>query len=131
MNSHEQPNSLLRDYLGFDRHVLMKFAGLVAAVVFVVTGLYVAIFGFDTWASNMEQAGSMMLANFDPPPPAPPQSQFTPVAAAPTAQYVCPSCGAVGLPLWTRDGTPRCPVCQGVMISGGRTAVKPQLAARP
>lgn len=30
-------------------------------------------------------------------------------------QYVCPSCGAVGLPRWTAQGQPTCPVCNGMM----------------
>ena len=30
-------------------------------------------------------------------------------------QYVCPSCGAVGLPRWTAAGQPACPACGGMM----------------
>ncbi|HEY3359015.1 MAG TPA: hypothetical protein VGQ83_37540 [Polyangia bacterium] len=30
-------------------------------------------------------------------------------------QYVCPSCGAVGMPSWTPAGQPQCPACGGLM----------------
>jgi type IV secretory pathway TrbD component len=142
----EESFSLLHDYMGIDRRTLLIFTALVVGVTVVVTGIYVAIFGFDTWTTNMERAGSMMVANFDPrvngqgqdipdiPDPrvrapamapanldVPPWGVNTrPVAAPPAAQFVCPKCGAVGLPAWSQAGAPLCPYCRGVMSVAGR-----------
>ena len=153
MQSQQESVSLLRDYLGFDQRRLLTFLGLVLGVVLVVTLLYVAIFGFDTWSNNMHQAGHLMLANADPralagpggPQVGPGNMRYRPVAtamggplsgavlpAAPTgAQYVCPRCGLGGLPRWTAGGAPQCPACGGIMNFAGGPVVAAQTVARP
>jgi hypothetical protein len=45
-------------------------------------------------------------------------------------QYVCPSCGAVGLPSWTQSGQPLCPNCGGIM-SVAALRWEAELAAAP
>ena len=157
MKSDKESGSLLRDYFGLDGRMLLTFAGLVAGVLVVVTGIYVAIFGYDDWKKDMKQAGSMMVAGFNAPAngavaPAPAQlAPASPIRMNPTmqapsqyvcpapgqlapvmqgaAQYVCPSCGAVGLPVWTPNGAPTCPNCGSIMAMAGRRGASPQLAA--
>jgi len=140
MKNHEEPASALSDYLGFDRRKLAIFSGLVAAVVVVVTGIYVSIFGFDSWKSNMSQASSMMLSNFDVPnaaasattgPVGPAQAAFAPATGQAGAQYVCPSCGAVGLPRWSTGGSPLCPNCGSMMGVAAGAGGQARLAAQP
>jgi hypothetical protein len=128
----EQNNetSLVKDYFGFDTKTVLTFLGLVTLVIVVVTFIYVSIFGFDNWKTSMSQAGSMMLANFDPQAATPLDNRgelVTPAVpnATPAAgagiqqpgggQYNCPACGAVGLPVWNAQGSPICPTCGGVM----------------
>ena len=137
MNVDKKSFNLIREYTGIDRKTLFTFMGLVLIVFVVVTGIYVAIFGFNTWATNMEQAGSMMIANFDVPVNGntmvanfDDRTPGVPIAGrvirAPAAvQYSCPNCGAVGLPLWGPNGTPRCPNCRGVMNVQGKQGVLP------
>jgi len=133
MNDHDKQTSTFMDYFGLNGRTLAIFWGLVICVVVVVTAIYVLIFGFDSWRSNMSQASSLMLTNVDVPgAEAGPAAAAVMPAAGPTgAQYVCPTCGAVGLPRWSPDGTPTCPGCGAVMIVTGRTQSPSQLAARP
>lgn len=140
MKNQEEPASAFRDYFGFDTRTLAIFFGLVVGVVVVVTAIYVSIFGFDNWKSNMSQASSMMLLNFNDPNAAAGTTTGPagPVVAAPVpatgqagAQYSCPACGAVGLPEWSPNGTPLCPNCGTVMIVTGKTGGQAHLAARP
>ena len=42
---------------------------LLIGVFAVVTGIYVALNGINSWKTNMQQAGSLMVSNFDAPPP--------------------------------------------------------------
>lgn len=139
-NHSEKPVGLLNLYFNFNSYKLLLFLGIVVLTTLVVTGIYVSIFGFDSWQSNMSQAGSLMLANFPTPiantgnPNAsgsianrPNASGVTPAAAtAPlnrgtTNQFVCPNCGPVGLPNVNTNGTPLCPNCGAVMGVGGRS----------
>ncbi len=138
MRAHDESHSLLDDYFGFDRKTLLVFLGLVASVMFVVTCIYVAIFGFDNWKTNMARAGSMMIANFDAPVtgtteqfigPGAPRSAPGAVPAA--AQYICPNCGAVGLPGWSTNGTPICPNCGVGMTLAGMAGGNVRVAAAP
>jgi DNA-directed RNA polymerase subunit RPC12/RpoP len=99
--------SLIEEYLGIRRKTLLVFAGFVTAVWILVAGIYAALFGFDAWATNMRRAGSMMVIRFDSPPTG-------------TIQYVCPRCGAVGLPSGDPQQGPRCPICGGRMTLAGR-----------
>ncbi len=140
MNNHEEPTNVFADYFGFDMRTLATFSGLVIGVVVVVTGIYVAIFGFDNWRSSMSQAGALMLSNVQAPNAATgmPTAPVGPAVSAPAsptarsgAQYSCPNCGAVGLPQWSPNGTPLCPSCGGVMTVTGKTGGNARLAARP
>ena len=138
MKSQDESFSMLRDYIGFDRRTLLIFLALVAGVFVVVTGIYIAIFGFKDWETNMQRAGSMMVANFNTPatggiedltgPRAP---RPRPAAVPAAVQYTCPNCGAVGLPHWSPNGTPICPNCGSVMTVAGRAGANARLAARP
>lgn len=127
---------VFREYLGFSGRSVAIFLAVSVATVAVVTCLYTAIFGYDTWRNNMSQAGSLMLSNFDVPPTdpatgAPVNNGVAPVAAAGGCQFLCPSCGVVDLPTWNANGDPICPSCGGLLGvgSGGGTAAK--LAASP
>ena len=143
MINQEETEGAFSDYFGFDMRTLGIFSGLVVGVVVVVTGIYIAIFGFDSWKSSMSQAGSLMLSNLNTPNAAAgtapaPAGTVTPAPAAPAppaarsgAQYVCPTCGAAGLPQWSPNGTPLCPRCGGVMVVTGNTGGNARLAARP
>jgi len=57
---------------------------------------------------------------------------FAPRVTMPGAgrQYMCPSCGAVGLPSWTQAGQPVCPACGGLM-GVAPLRWEPELAAAP
>ena len=140
----DKPMSTLEEYLGFSAGKIMIFCGLVLGVVVIVTGIYVAIFGFDNWKSSMQQAGSMMLANFDPVPApgtgvvitpqvaVPPVAQVAPAAPVAATQFVCPNCGAAGLPNWSLTGAPLCPNCGAVMgVAGSQTSPAARLAFAP
>lgn len=136
----EKPVGLLNLYFNFSSYKLILFFGIVVMTTLVVTGIYVSIFGLDSWESNMSQAGSLMLANFPTPiantanPNAsgavanqPNASGFAnPSAVAPsnrgsTNQFVCPNCGPVGLPNVSTNGSPLCPNCGATMGVGGQT----------
>lgn len=141
MNMDEQNVGVFEDYLGFSVKKFVTFTILVVGVIIAVTGIYVAIFGLDTWKSSMQQAGSMMLANFNAPgtqqavTPCPPG--LTPAAATtvpvPPAQYACPNCGTTALPTWNATGTPVCPNCGSVMSVSGQPnpGLGGRLAAAP
>ena len=128
----EEPVGLLSLYFNFSSYRLLLFLGIVILTTLVVTGIYVSIFGFDNWKSNMSQAGSLMLANFPTPvantgnPNGPNAVGVpTPLSPAPlntgtTNQFVCPNCGPVGLPNVSATGTPLCPSCGMVMGVGGQ-----------
>ena len=140
MKINEERAGVLSDYFGLDTRTLVTFFCLVVGVVIVVTGIYVAIFGFDNWKSSMSQAGSMMLSNFNDPnaatgrtigPAGPVSPAVAPLAAPTGAQYSCPNCGAVGLPKWTQNGAPLCPNCGTVMNVTGKTGGQARLAAAP
>jgi hypothetical protein len=137
--------SYIREYLRTEPRKLLYAVGFVVGVMVLVTIPYVLIVGFDKWSSDMREAGHMMWAGYTPNPAATATLQpaaytvvpaaMTPGLTPPTAvtgagawptlrplvqpglgrQYVCPSCGAVGLPRWTPAGQPACPVCSGMM----------------
>jgi len=109
---------LLRVYLGIDQRTAALFVALVVAAVATVTGIYIAIFGFDRWRTDMSRAGSMMIATYATPVATAPAGP--PARPTPAAQYLCPACGAVGLPAWGRGGAPHCPGCGRVMAVQGR-----------
>lgn len=92
--------NLLEDYLGIEKKHLSILIAIMASVFVLVTGIYIALFGFQHWRTNMSRAGSMMVINF--------QVNGTNTV---TRQYVCPSCGAVGLPQQGPNGEPLCPNC--------------------
>ena len=106
MRKPQESFSLLENYLGFDRRALLIFALLACGVLVVVTVIYIANSGFQTWQTNMERAGSMMIANFNQGVPNQAARAVQPGATAPNArvqvpvaprapcQYQCPNCGA-------------------------------------
>jgi len=57
---------LLREYLGFRTRPALLFAALLIGVMALVTAIYVSVFGMDTWSTNMQRAGSMMVIRFCP-----------------------------------------------------------------
>lgn len=135
----EKSVGVLNLYFSFNSAKLLLFLGIVVLTALVVTGIYVSIFGFDNWKSNMSQAGSLMLANFPTPlnttgnqigngtvadSPNALGIATTPVQSAPpqgtTNQYICPYCGPVGLPNMSTNGVPLCPSCGMVMGIGGQ-----------
>lgn len=61
-----EPTGLLREYLGFRARPALIFAALIIGALAVVTAIYVSIFGFDTWSTNMQRAGSMMVIRYCP-----------------------------------------------------------------
>jgi len=73
MTSEEEPYSLLKSYFGIERRTFFVFLALIAGALLVATCIYVAIFGFDNWRTNMARAGSLMIIN------------------APAAPYVAPA----------------------------------------
>ena len=111
--------------------------GLWLIVVFVVTllttGLYVTINGYDKWKGDMKDAAVYLQAAAGAPAPAAagaPQAntvdrvlqilQPVPVAkknvvTKQAGQYVCPVCGATGLPDYAVNGDPVCQVCRHKM----------------
>jgi len=134
MNSEDEHIGLIQEYFGFDQRRVLISLAMVAGVAVVVTLIYVAIFGFDTWKSNMKQAGNMMVVNFQPPGAngvVEPNIVPLPAAATSTIQYLCPTCGIVGLPRWSVGATPVCPQCGAVMSIVGQNPATTQLAAAP
>ncbi len=140
MTSNEEQVNPFREYFGFDGRALVTFFSLVAGVLVVVTGIYVAIFGLDNWKSSMSQAGSMMLSNFNDTNgagaginnPGVPAAMGAAQPSSPVGvQFSCPNCGAVGLPNWSQQGAPLCPNCGNVMNVTGPTGGKSRLAAAP
>ena len=133
--------SLIREYLGTEPRKLLVAVGFVVGVMVLVTIPYVLVVGFNKWSSDMREAGHMMWAGYTPAATPtgiaaqPAAYSVVPVGAAPPAyaggaawpalrplmqpglgrQYVCPSCGAVGLPRWTAAGQAACPICGGMM----------------
>lgn len=145
MRDQKESLGVLKTYFGIDKSSMLIFSVLVVGVFIVVTGIYVAIFGYKNWKSNMESAGSMMVANFNTPTTGnvnnPVGSRSTgvqpgapclvPAPQAAQGQYVCPNCGAVGLPSWNQAGTPLCPNCGASMSLTGQARSNTQLAAAP
>ncbi len=144
MTSEDKSVGMLQDYLGLDGKTMITFTGLVVSVLVVVTGIYVSIFGFDTWKTNMKRAGSLMVINAQQPVngaqpgmnngmalpaaarmPAPATPYAVPLAPPAATQFVCPACGASGLPAWTTNGAPVCPSCGAVMGATGGQATAP------
>lgn len=133
MDNKDEATSLLEEYFGIDLKRVLVFFGLVLGVFVVITGIYVSIFGMDTWKSSMSQAGSLMLANFDQPATGADGvvRPFAPAAAQTATQYSCNQCGALGLPLWDPNGTPLCPSCGAVMNMTSTVMGGAHLAAAP
>jgi len=136
MKNEEESSSVIKEYFGFDARSLAIFFGLVVGVIVVVTGIYVAVFGFKSWSTNMEQAGTLLLTGTGAPVGAPVAGAGqlgTPNYAAgtvPTAtQYRCPNCGGMCAPLREQVGTPYCPGCNTPMQAIGQAGGSSQLVA--
>ena len=72
----DDAGGLLAEYLGVGSRTLLVLGALVLAAFLAVTLIYSSIFGFETWSSNMQRAGSMMIIRYCPhcvrgAPPAP------------------------------------------------------------
>ncbi len=104
MEHQEESVSLVEDYLGVGRRTLYLLLAIAACALVATTGIYIGIYGFRHWKTNMDRAGSAMVINYDAP---------TAVPAA--AQYVCPNCSVVDVPLWSPNSTPVCPICGAQM----------------
>jgi hypothetical protein len=105
--------------------------GLWMVVVFVValltTAMYVGINGYDKWKGDMKDAAVyLQAAGVTPPGGVAPAGngvdaviqvlQAVPVpkknaVAKQAGQFVCPVCGATGLPDYAVNGDPVCQVC--------------------
>ncbi len=131
--------SLVREYFHTEPRKLLYLIAAFLGVLVVVTIPYVLLVGFDKWASNMTEASHMIWASYTPaaaplavPPPLPgpaapslgpaPYStarleDLAPLVPLPKAGrlYVCTNCGGIGLPVWSSNGQPHCPYCQGLM----------------
>lgn len=136
MNGPTEPSSALKDYLGVGGRPIVLFLALVIGTTAVVTCIYGAIFGFDTWSNNMQQAGSLVLSDFNTPATQPgtiagPTGHGINPAGATVggSQLNCPNCGPVALPQWTPHGTPLCPACGAPLSLGGASGNKAKLAA--
>ena len=107
----------LEQYLGFEPKRLVYFAGTTICTTVVVTLAYCLIFGFDNWRTDMTNSTKMMLSAATVPMG---QAAAAPYATragggAAAGQYVCPTDGAVGLPLFDAAGMPHCPMCGQIM----------------
>jgi hypothetical protein len=133
VRNQEESFSALKEYFGIEKRTLLIFTALVVGVLVVVTVIYVAIFGFREWKTNMKHAGSMIMAKFDKPATGLPQNATCPGANRPSAPcyvpavapapgpYTCPQCGTAGHPRWSTSGAPICPNCRAVMSVAGQT----------
>jgi hypothetical protein len=134
----------VRAYFGTEPRRLAFLGAVVLGVMVVVTGVYVLVVGFDKWSTDMAAANHMMWAGYTPaaatpcprlaaypasPTPTAP-SLTTPVTAPGGRQFLCPSCGAVGLPGWTATGQPICPAC-GALMAVASLPPGLELAAAP
>jgi len=124
-----EPNfDLIQEYLGFNGRSIVFFLAILVGTVAVVTCIYTAIFGYDTWQNNMDQAGSLMLSNLEVPPTDPNTAgpvgpNVVPAAGTGGCQLLCPTCGVVDRPNWNAQGDPICPTCGGMLqVAGGGTA---------
>lgn len=136
MNKPQLDGDVIHEYLGFSGRSIAIFLAVSVATVAVVTCLYSAIFGFDTWRNDMTQAGSLMLSNFDVPPADPATGAQVDPGAVPAAavggcQFLCPSCGVVDLPMWSAVGDPMCPSCGALLGVQGGGGAATKLAAAP
>ena len=121
MEDTKEYEGIMADYFGFELRKLLIFGGLVLGVAVVVTGIYVSIFGFDSWKNSMVQAGDLMLAAQNAPlTNGNPGNTTAPAGSGQAgAQYNCATCGTTGLPLWNAAGAPLCPTCGALMGIAG------------
>jgi hypothetical protein len=148
--------SLVREYFKTEPRRLAVLALALLGVVVAVTIPYAALVGFSEWTNNMKEASRMIWASYTPaatnlalPPrlPSVPPAEIrrsedatalAPLTPLPSGgrSYTCTQCGSTALPSWQTGGTPRCPICQGLMtlgpnrVSAGQRAA-PATALRP
>jgi hypothetical protein len=123
--------SLAQAYFGTEPRRLAFLGAVVLGVAIVVTGGYVLIVGADTWTNDVAAANHLMWAGLTRPGttacPRLAASTTTLTLMAPFPRgpvtvtgaerpYVCPSCGAIGLPLWSSAGQTICPTCGVPMV---------------
>ena len=124
------------------------FAGTIVVTTLVVAGLYGWIYGFNYLEKSAAGAGRVLVAAFNGQPTQ--QVMQYPQVQVPSAQYnypavqsqviqagqfICPTHGAVGMPLYGQGGVPQCPICGQVMqfynsgYQGTAAAWNPQAGA--
>lgn len=133
---------MIEDYLHMDLKNLGYFSGLVILVAVLITMLYWFIFGFNTWKNNVQTASDLMLAaapagsptggraggqagngGFNQAAATLPMGQTphnthqnSPGTNNPVSgQFICPTHGAVGLPVYNGAGDPVCPLGDQIM----------------
>ncbi|MGA2225420.1 MAG: hypothetical protein ABSH41_13375 [Syntrophobacteraceae bacterium] len=105
----------MSEYNDIDAKRLGYFAGSIVAAAVVVTAIYCGLYGLKKWTGSMQQGANLMMVAA----PAPYQGSVRTGAAG---QFICPTHGAVGLPVVDASGVPRCPLCNGAMSFNGPQA---------
>ncbi|MBF0226387.1 MAG: hypothetical protein HQK76_13110 [Desulfobacterales bacterium] len=99
----------MEEYFGIDLKKFGYFLGLSTSTAVAVTVLFILTFGFG--GNQGVQISDIMQA-----------AAVAPMGQSNTAgQFLCPTDGAVGLPNYGPNGTPRCPVCGQVMCFNGQS----------
>jgi len=96
----EESVSLVEDYLGIGKRTLYILLAITACALVATTGIYIGIYGFRHWRTNMNRATEAMVINFN-----------APTTAPAAAQYVCPNCQVTVAPVWSPNTAPVCPIC--------------------
>jgi len=106
----EEQVQVFQTYMGVTPRALAVFAVSLAGAALVSTAVYWAVFGVQHWNNEMTVAGRIMTAAATTPlyPAQPMQQQQS-------GQYLCPTHGAVGLPLVNAAGAAVCPICGSPM----------------
>ncbi|MBF0119411.1 MAG: hypothetical protein HQK79_11290 [Desulfobacterales bacterium] len=116
---------MLNENNEFDLKKVGLFIGLVLGTAIITTILYWLIYGFDKWKTDITSASNLMLAaNVYPSL----QGHTSQSGGGTAGQYLCPTHGAVGMPVINVQGVPACPICGMVMQFNGYTANNNNLA---
>lgn len=105
----------MSDRYDIDAKRLGYFVGSVVAAAVVVTAVYVGLYGLKKWTGGVQQGANLMLAATR----APIQGGARTGTAG---QYICPTHGAVGLPVFDAAGVAHCPICNQPMSFNGSRA---------
>lgn len=105
----------MSEYHDIDAKRLGYFVGSIVAAAVAVTVIYCGVYGLKKWTGSVQQGANLMMVAA----PAPYQGAVRPGTAG---QFICPTHGAVGLPVVDAAGVPRCPICNGEMSFNGPQA---------